>query len=265
MAGKRQVALAAIAAAFLCFVACAPGAAAAPKLRVPVPQAGETTVAVAQVTYSGKAPSRVGLMPKNRAKLGPDVRGIYAVYRKRRGKRTVFTIFSLLLRRGPSGASGSAIAPAQASHADNAAFVFFFVSAGFRDDSVFEEHDEKLDVFYKLVAISTGQGDKTRPPKPALSLLESGGIVFPLPSDPFDLGPSLIDTGHYDDGHSFGWNSAGTKPAIADWLRLSANNAPYEELIESIERRMGEDLDGDGEVAAGGGRVDTEVGVPVIR
>jgi hypothetical protein len=228
----------------------------------PASRSGETTVAVSQVSYRGEGPDRVRLKLKNRAKLGPDVRGLYAGYRKRRGKTTTLTIFSLILRRAATTMRNTA--PVHSP--EEAAMIFFFVSAGFRDESVFEDHDEETDLFYKLVGISIGKGDETKPPKAALNLFKLGGIDSPSDDDPFDLGPNLIDTGHYDDGHSFGWNNAGTKQAIGDWLRLSANNAPYEEVIETIERRMTEDLNGDGEVGGkDGGTIETEVGAPVIH
>lgn len=259
----RKAGLAALMSCAMTVALLAPAAGAAPKLRVPVPEIGETTVAVAQVSYRGEGPDRVGLKLKNRGRLGPDVRGVYAVFRKRRGKTTTLTVFNLILRRAATtmSAPGTDVP-------DEAAMVFFFLSAGFRDESVFEDHDEKTDLFYKLIAESIGKGETTKPPKAEQDLFKLAGIVAPSADEPLDLGPSLIDTGHYDDGHSFGWSNAGTKPAIADWLRLSANNAPYEELIEKIERRMTEDLNGDGEVGAGGsggGKIDTEVGIPVIH
>jgi hypothetical protein len=70
------------------------------------------------------------------------------------------------------------------------------------------------------------------------------------------------------DGHSFGWDSAGIKPAIGSWLNLTAaTDAPYERLIEELESRLKADLDGDGSVdePKAGGEIETEVGAPVIH
>lgn len=225
-------------------------------------------MAVAQLKVTGKAPRGLKLRLKHRAGLG-RARGIYAVYRKRRGRTTIFTVFNLILNpaRGPApGASAS-----DAGSEGYAHMAFFFVAAGFRDESVFEDHDPKADLAFKLVAKVIGRESETMPSPSLLDLLVEGGVEAPSDKRPLDLGSGFQDTGHYDDGHSFGWNSSGTKGAVADWLHLSNNNAPYEELIEKIESRLEADLDGDGEVSdgrggggSGGGTIETEVGVPVV-
>jgi hypothetical protein len=244
----------------------APGAAAKPAPRVLVPAPGKTTVAVAQLKVTGKAPRGLKLRLKHRAGLG-RARGIYAIYRKRRGRTTIFTVFNLILNPAKGPAARNAEAAASDADGSYAHMEFFFVAAGFRDESVFEDHDPKADLAFKLIAKVIGTESETMPSPSFLDLMLEGGVKTPSDEDPFDLGNSFTDTGHYDDGHSFGWNSSGTKAAVADWLHLSNNNAPYEELIEKIESRLKSDLDGDGEVSDGrgsGGTIETEVGVPVV-
>ncbi len=100
-------------------------------------------------------------------------------------------------------------------------------------------------------------------------LLEYGNVDEPPAGHPGDLGDSLVDTGHYDDGHSFGWHTAGIKQAVGDWVNLSRSaDASYADLVERIERRLQEDFDGDGEVGGSGkpgGTIETEVGAPTIK
>jgi hypothetical protein len=230
------------------------------------------TVAVAQVRYTGKAPG--GLKPrlKNRARLGHSYSGIYAVYRKRHGRVTALTFVTLLLHRdGAKSARASGGASVSAKQEVDPLTIAFLLSGMHSDGSFEEESEEPGGSSPDLFAIVQRLGAEapiTRPRK-MKTLLEYGNVEEPPAGHPGDLGDSFVDTGHYDDGHSFGWHTAGIKQAVGDWVNLSrAADASYADLVEKIERRLQEDLDGDGEVGGSGtpgGTIETEVGPPTIK
>lgn len=269
------------AAGTLALLAPGAGARAAPRVKVPLPRSGQATVVIAQLRYTAdSAPRDLKLKLPNRAKLSRDERGIYALYRKRRGRTTALTFVSLLLRKegGATGSARSASSPLAGASDENFLGVelgLFFLQSHFVDEGAMREEeirrDERERDEAKLIALTQVIGDDAPiglPPRMG-QILEYGGVVKPPAPNPGKLGANLLDTGHYDDGHSFGWNRAGAKPAIGSWLKLTDGpNASYEELIEEIERNLKADLDGDGEVdkpkPGGGGKIDTEVGVPVI-
>jgi hypothetical protein len=54
-----------------------------------------------------------------------------------------------------------------------------------------------------------------------------------------------LDTGHYDDGHAFGWRPQGEKRALHD-----ITNANLDRLAADLERDMGADINGDGNIGS---------------
>jgi hypothetical protein len=230
------------------------------------------TVAVAQARYTGKAPRSLKPRLKNRARLGHSYSGIYAVYRKRHGRVTALTFVTLLLHRD-SAKTARASGDASASVKEEVdPLTIAFLLAGMHSDGSFEEGSEEPggsspDLF--TVVQRLGADAPITPPKKMRPLLEYGNVEEPPAGRPGDLGDSFVDTGHYDDGHSFGWHTAGIKQAAGDWVHLSqAADASYAELVETIERRLKEDLDGDGEAGGSGkpgGTIETEVGPPTIK
>ena len=250
-----------------------PGAWAAPRVKVPLPNAGQTTIIVTQLRYAAdSAPRGLKLNLPNRAKLGPSERGIYAVYRKRRGRTTAVTFVSLLLRKEGATAGSARSTPLARASEDflGVELGLFFLQSHFVDDEAIDREEARREEDAKLLALLKVIGDDAPidlSPKME-RILEYGGVVEPPVSNPGKLGASLLDTGHYDDGHSFGWSSAGVKPAIGSWLNLTAGtDVPYERLIEELESRLRADLDGDGSVdePKAGGVVETEIGKPVIN
>jgi hypothetical protein len=241
----------------------APGAAAPHRFRLRLPGPGQTTLGVAQFRFRGRAPRRLKLKLANRSRLGHSRRGLYAIYRRRRGRTTTLTLLTLLLHKQDGAASQARASGAEATINDFQVAIFF-TQAGL-GASIGDLEEGLEHTFHQVASSETGS---TKPPAQVSKALHTGGIEAPPASRPSDLGDNVIDTGHYDDGHSFGWKSAGTKAAIGDWLHLSANNAPYDELIEEIERDIHADLDGDGEIGGSkgtsGGTIGTQVGAPVI-
>lgn len=264
--------LVALAAAIVAAAVLAPGANAAPSFRLRLPGPGQMTVGVAQARYTGEAPRSLKPRLKNRARLGHSYGGIYAVFRKRHGRVTALTFVTLLLHRDgakPARARGDA---SSSTKDEVDPLTIAFLLAGMHSGGSFEEESEEPgghspDLF-AIVQRLGAEAPITRAKK-MKPLLEYGNVDEPPSGHPGDLGDSLVDTGHYDDGHSFGWHTAGIKQAVGDWVNLSRSaDASYADLVERIERRLQEDFDGDGEVGGSGkpgGTIETEVGPPTIK
>jgi len=71
------------------------------------------------------------------------------------------------------------------------------------------------------------------------------------------LGDPALDTGHYDDGHAFGWKVRSHADQHDVWrtLATAAFDGQWDGVVVAIETRAGTDLNGDGVVGplAGGG------------
>jgi hypothetical protein len=266
--------LVALVAAIAAAAVLAPSVGAAPSVRVRLPGPGQMTVAVAQVRYTGKAPRSLKPRLKNRARLGHSYSGIYAVYRKRHGRVTALTFVTLLLHRDRAktarARAGGGAGTSVKEEVDPLTIAFLL--AGMHSDGSFEEESEEPgghspDLF--AIVQRLGADAPITRPKKMKPLLEYGNVEEPPAGRPGDLGDSFVDTGHYDDGHSFGWHTAGIKQAVGDWVHLSQSaDASYADLVEKIEQRLQEDLDGDGEVGGSGkpgGTIETEVGPPTIK
>jgi hypothetical protein len=264
--------LVALVAAIAAAAALAPSAGAASSVRVRLPGPGQMTVAVAQVRYTGKAPRSLRPRLKNRARLGHSYSGIYAVYRKRHGRVTALTFVTLLLHRDGAKAARTSSGASASTKEEVDPLTIAILLAGMHSSGSFEEGSEEPggsspDLF--TIVQRLGADAPITPPKKMRRLLEYGNVDEPPAGHPGDLGDSFVDTGHYDDGHSFGWHTSGIKQAVGDWVHLSQTaDASYAELVETIERRLQEDLDGDGEVGGSGkpgGTIETEVGPPTVK
>lgn len=232
------------------------------------------TAAVAQLRYTGKAPRSLKPRFKDMSRLGHAYSGIYAVYRKRHGRTTALTFVTLVLHRKGQGSPQRRVSATASETREVDILTIFFLLSRMNSDGFYEEEEkapggQSPDLF--SIVQQLGSDAPITRPKKMKPILEYGNVEEPPPSRPGDLGDSLIDTGHYDDGHSFGWHTAGIKAATGDWLNLSRSvDADYADLVDKIERRLQEDFDGDGEVGgkgggSGGGAIETEVGPPVIQ
>jgi hypothetical protein len=220
---------------------------------VGLPGPGQTVMAVAQLRFRGKAPRALRVRLPAPARLDPRYRGLYAVYRRRRGRTTLLTLITLVLRREDRARRSSGPTARSSDSNDEFQLALFFSLAGFGPGA-------------HLLETAAEDERPTQPSAKITNIFDLGGVQRAASIRNGDLGAHVVDTGHYDDGHSWGWNSAGTNRALGDWLHLTADNAPYEELIREIEEDLSSDLDGDGREGGGsGGTVDTEVKPPVIN
>jgi hypothetical protein len=234
-----------------------------------MPKEGSTTLVVAQLRYVGKVPRHVRVTARKPSRLPPSDLGLYAIYGRQRGRVAILTAYTILLRQKPAGARGSGLAQASVEGEEGADIHFAFLAQALAGEKVVrgETRDEEQT---RILTQLMSKPRQTEPSPKLEDLLREGGVAPPKAfEDPGNLGKSLLDTGHYDDGHSFGWKKAGTEEAIGNWQRLSENNAPYEELIKQIEFDLSADLNGDGVVEKPkaippGTSIGTEVGPPVI-
>lgn len=235
-----------------------------------LPKPGTTTVVVAQTRYRGKVPRHVKVHVRAPSRLPASDLGLYAIYGRQRGRVTILTAYTILLRQLPSGSTRPSALAGSSGAVESEGLVdfdFAFLAhalAGERAAYGETREEERMRIFSMIQSKQASTG-----PSPKLDgALEDGGVKSPSPERAADLGPDLIDTGHYDDGHSFGWKSSGTKAAIGSWLRLTDDSAPYEQLIEQIEFNLSVDLNGDGTVEKPkthpGTSIGTEVGAPVV-
>jgi hypothetical protein len=71
--------------------------------------------------------------------------------------------------------------------------------------------------------------------------------------DAFEPGPQsdpFVETGHYDDGHAFGWKPRRQKDAWNSLTTSLAGREDMEEVIAQIESQLGVDIDADGDKGA---------------
>jgi hypothetical protein len=61
----------------------------------------------------------------------------------------------------------------------------------------------------------------------------------------FEESPPL-DTGHYDDGHAFGWKSTGTREAFKDVTGATLQTESFKRIVLPLEDDLVVDIDGDG-------------------
>jgi hypothetical protein len=80
--------------------------------------------------------------------------------------------------------------------------------------------------------------------------------------DPSAVFDKTVETGHYDDGHAFGWNVNGAEKVerTIEQVVLDAVIEP-DILLQNLEQNAGTDLDGNGSV---GQQINTVVGPPAV-
>jgi hypothetical protein len=262
MGGRKTAALGFVLGALI--LGLSTTSATASPIRVQLPAPGQTTLTVAQARYRGKAPRRFALKLANPAKLPSSVRGLYAIYERRRGPQTIVTFLTLVLRQEPPKAARPRTT-ASASAADNRRFELYFL-AGVRPAGTVEDEARKPmgwgpPVSHRASQVY-GSGHDTMPSSSLQGLFKEGGVEPDV--------EKTIGTGHYDDGHAFGWKASGTAAALSDWVHLSTSGAPYEALIEKVEEDINADLDGNGQVGGAGGSgggttIETVVGPPTVQ
>jgi hypothetical protein len=285
------------AAVLLCLAAPAQSGAArkgshGASLNVRIPAPGHVAVETLKVTVKGKGrrlSARLRLRPKKLSSLPPSVRVLYARRKIRRKHSTTYALALLSVNVAGAQAKTSALAQAGGEQHEgqllngskgafhgfgpDATMALFFgspLAAEFLQQEEDDSYDaEQLRLRTLLRTTSAANADLASPAQAqkigqTLNELFSGAkgdLVFgDNQQDP------TLDTGHYDDGHAFGWNvktSEDEKKVFSD-LGAFTNNQ-LSALIANIERDMGADVNGDGAIAAPGQTIDTTIGPPTIH
>lgn len=285
--------------------ALAPEAGAAKKakprsLQVALPAPGHIAIETLKMTVKGKSrrmPKGLRLKPRKLSSLPPSVRVLYARRTIRAKRKTTYALLLLTVNAVTAKASTMAVA-AENGHKGGggllksgkggdktlttmAELALFFgspVAANViqqQQDELDEQAraDEFVDFLVKLEAQQTTNADLASPQQVAkvgrtLTDLFQGvkdgrnGLVFEQPqgSDP------NLDTGHYDDGHAFGWGVKTPAQELNVFANLAAFiNGQVDQLVAQIEADMSADVNGDGAVAPPGQTIDTTIGAPVIK
>jgi hypothetical protein len=227
-------------------------AARKPDARIAVPRPAAGTLALAAVTVTvkarrGAASPRLRLRFPKAAQLPPSVRILWAKRRVRRGRRTTFHLLFLSINVATPPT-------ARAAQVDLHDFVVIYLTRG----GLRPEYRPTYDLAAPDYSMMSG------PQQSALEAVVERNWQTADGESAFAATPAnpTLDTGHYDDGHAFGWNPQGQTAA---WTSLTEfGNKQLDQVIAEIEASLAVDIDGDGDKGANGGTVDTTVGPPVI-
>lgn len=265
----------------------APAAAKTPRVVLRLPSPGHMTVAALRMDVTAEhpraLPRRVSLGAPRLGKLPPSVKVLFATRSRpiRGGRRYMAAVF--VVRRVEATAAARA---AGAPHEPDMVELIFgggegswSVCSGCGGERPTGDLHEGLCTacgearfVSQVVAIKDADRKKARRRSTLDELFKADwtkdgdarDILARQPPDP------TLDTGHYDDGHSFGW---GTPPAPTlpppDVLRVEIDlvedliERQPAQLVPDLELATAVDLDGDGAIGPRQ-RIDTRVGPPVI-
>ena len=252
---RRRLVVPVLAAAVLTGGLADAAAAATAKRRVPVPRPAAGQIALAAATITARVPRgakapRLRLRFPGAASLPPSVRILWATRRARRGRTTTFHVLLMSIH-----VAGPTARAAQTSGESGlvADAIVAYVTGGY----------PRLVLKYGYLQVANASG---APASAQSRLYETfQGLKDSEGESVFGSGrltdPDL-DTGHYDDGHAFGWRREGQTTA---WARLTEfTNGQLDKVVEEIEAALAVDVDGDGDKGGAGATIDTTVGPPII-
>jgi hypothetical protein len=275
-----------------------------PQLRLALPAPGHVTLEMVSATVrrAARGLRRTGLLkprlPRARS-LPPSVRILYLrrTFRTRTAVRS--TLFLVAVNRAQPGSAPRSAALAQpAQLPPNLCFTSAtqapIIRAPVSDEAyayLVYGPPEKPRLAYSECRVSLPQAglggvlavnpDLSSRPLAASGrreLMESVLLVDEPGDSAVDraLGDPKLDTGHYDDGHSFGWNvktKAQERAVFDDILKFIAHRNSLSGLVPMLEQDTGADLNGDGTIGApactgnppqSGSTICTTVGQPVV-
>jgi hypothetical protein len=259
MTSARVTVLASLVAA----LALAPAADAAQSIHIGVPAPGHISLNVVKVTVKGKhrgMPKRLKLRPQKLKALPSSVRVMY-VRRTIHRKRSTTYWLTLLTVNVATPAATSAQTPVQIN--DGLTFLIFL---GSPDAAAKYQHREEVAPPATIDQWGANNADRFNPGE--LTALMSG-LRATVDYDGDGKPDEDLDTGHYDDGHAFGWNIKSKADEKKTWGELVKESV--DEYIAQLEDSFRYDVDGDGTIekapsggGGGGQQIDTQVGGPVI-
>ncbi len=261
-----------------------------PRFQLRLPSPGHVTVAaLALTTRAARArrlPRRVWLGAPGARRLPPSVRVLLATraIKVRGGYR--YAAIVLVLRKAEASAAELVARAADDDHGPNMMHLIFGfggapwgVCKGCHGEGELVNEDRcdsceiaKTSQAFMAAARKDADTASNRQLAPIRDLFrldwsKDGGTVFEDFGGPPD--PTL-DTGHYDDGHAFGWGSparpAPSEPEVRQVLIDLVEDVLRNEqraIVPDVEQVARVDLDGDGTIGPRQ-RIDTRVGPPVI-
>jgi hypothetical protein len=272
-----------------------PAAAKTPRVTLRLPSPGHLTIAALELDATadkpGALPRRVTLGAPRLGKLPPDVKVLFATrsLRIRHGRRYAAIVF--VVRKAGAAAS---VATPRAHIADTAhepdIIDLIFEGGGLgwsvcrgcgRDRPIVELDDGTCSSCFdhqratsQLVAIQDADRRKARKLSTLNDLFKrdftQGGDPAPVFGGDGRAPDPTLETGHYDDGHSFGWGTP-PRPTLppADVTRVEIDlvedlmERQPAKLVPDLEVATAVDLNGDGAIGVKQ-QVDTRVGPIVI-
>ena len=232
-------------------------------LRVPLPARGHISVVVLEATFTSerrRMPRRLRLRPRRLRALPPTARILVAQRRLKRRGKTIYRLALLAVNVAQPTASTAQEQPKLLNFsgfpAESQLFLFFAQPLGLETALMQEESRQ-----YQLLFQVKGGANVDRQPTLA-QILDNAvdKVIDPNGDGKVDRG---LDTGHYDDGHSFGWDRKPVRQQT--WAELV--DANLEQYNAVVEERLKEDVNGDGTIGggpSGGGQIDTQADQPVI-
>jgi hypothetical protein len=239
-------------------------AADAHEIHVAVPAPGHLSVQVVKFTASAKTrglPKRLKLRPQKLRSLPPSVRVMYAQRTIRRKRNTVYELALITVNVANRAASA-----AQTERDDTVVLndfwsVLIFLASP--DAAVHYQRSGGTSGMTRFQGSYANNAD-------LLTGMQAEDIADALrpvidPNGDGKVDPGL-DTGHYDDGHAFGWGIKSNADERKTWAELAKES--LDQYILQLEESFKYDIDGDGQIEApaqgGGQQIDTHVGDPVV-
>jgi hypothetical protein len=215
-----------------------------------LPKAGHISIKVLHLRVTGKAVARA---PKKiTLKFGGTAAGrrgrlLAAVHTSRKKTRVDYTFLFVVLNPVKKTIASASADPVPATYISDEDFGRFvtFLFTGIDPGEVEHVHDFQLDFFIphrsgKLQCTKCGEFEAA-----GLTNADTSAQRTTLGDAIHDLGAPIdfsnastisnIDTGHYDDGHAFGWKE--THGKMPDWVHLAANldDAPEADVAAIVD------------------------------
>lgn len=242
------------------------GAAKRPRFTVVLPTPGHVTIAALDVTLKVDKPRRLARHVRigfGRGKpLPPSVKVLTAQRFTRTRHGGKYAVLAIVVNR--AGAASARMADRRPTFLD---LLFEGRNEGPCKNCHAFEYEDTLDSYGGLcpecVVKARRAKEEAERDADAKDVAEIERLIKQVESD-FNQARDL-DTGHYDDGHSFGWGIK-TKPEI-----IKVEHSVIDDLIQNEQQNMVKDvevaanvdLDGDGKIG-GGGENNTTLGPPTI-
>jgi hypothetical protein len=229
-----------------------------PAFRLTLPAPGHITVSTIEMKVTGKRhralPARLRLRPQKLASLPPSVRILYAQRTLRKKRSTTYRV--ALLAVNVAARKAVASAPGEEPRGKDlvnlprpntlsmvGTLLLFMGSPVAADFMTQDEEKAELERHEALIlsALTADIADMLPPANAKKVTDEVKSVLDPNGDGVVD--PKL-ETGHYDDGHAFGWSVKTKQDEKKTWGELF--NANLDQYIATLEDGFQYDIDGDG-------------------